>query len=412
MRFLAVFIYVLLFLSCATSTKMSNKNIAEIYKNESNYLTPDYFVYHLNDSLSELHFKIATDEFQKTLAKVFGLKFELFIYESYESVKPIDTISAFIRDSVPKDLAEIIGKIKFKLKYGSNYLVQINLTNNNNNKQTTHFIEVKKIDYTSKENFLIVYEDTKTPIFNGYLLEDKPIIIQHQNINELRFTGRYYNRNYSLPPPPFSVSIEKPFEFKEDSLFFVKLNSNTPLKLNNKGFYFLSLDKESTKNGVTLFCFQEQFPKKTQAEAIVEPLRYITNKREYAELSESTNARQKFEQFWLNSSSDPQKAKELIKNYYNRVTFANTHFTTYNEGWKTDRGMVYLIFGPPNSVFRSKTKESWIYGEENNYTSLHFVFHKTFHPFSDNDYVLQRSSIYKTYWYRAVDAWRQGRVSY
>jgi hypothetical protein len=31
-------------------------------------------------------------------------------------------------------------------------------------------------------------------------------------------------------------------------------------------------------------------------------------------------------------------------------------------------------------------------------------------PFSDNDFKLQRSPGYKSNWYRAVDAWRSGRV--
>ena len=37
--------------------------------------------------------------------------------------------------------------------------------------------------------------------------------------------------------------------------------------------------------------------------------------------------------------------------YYRRVRFANEEFTQYKDGWKTDRGMIYILFGPPNQVF-------------------------------------------------------------
>ena len=40
-----------------------------------------------------------------------------------------------------------------------------------------------------------------------------------------------------------------------------------------------------------------------------------------------------------------QKAKSLIAIYYNRIQNANLHFTTFKEGWKTDRGMIYVVFG-------------------------------------------------------------------
>ncbi|MCH7783138.1 GWxTD domain-containing protein [candidate division KSB1 bacterium] len=53
--------------------------------------------------------------------------------------------------------------------------------------------------------------------------------------------------------------------------------------------------------------------------------------------------------------------------YYRRVRFANEEFTQYKDGWKTDRGMIYILFGPPNQVFYSdfssfeKATQQWVY---------------------------------------------------
>jgi hypothetical protein len=92
------------------------------------------------------------------------------------------------------------------------------------------------------------------------------------------------------------------------------------------------------------------------------------------------------------------------------VQDANYYFTSYLEGWKTDRGMVYLIYGSPNVIYRTLNSETWIYGEENNVNSLSYSFTKVNNPFTNNDYTLERSVVYKQSWITAVDIWRQGRT--
>ncbi|MGZ4158392.1 MAG: GWxTD domain-containing protein, partial [Bacteroidia bacterium] len=116
------------------------------------------------------------------------------------------------------------------------------------------------------------------------------------------------------------------------------------------------------------------------------------------------------EKFWLACTGSQDRAKEIIRKYYNRVKDANLFFTSYIEGWKTDRGMIYLIYGAPNVIYRTANAEVWTYGEENNINSLSYSFLKVNNPFSDNDYTLERSSVYKQSWGSAVDIWRQGRT--
>jgi hypothetical protein len=42
--------------------------------------------------------------------------------------------------------------------------------------------------------------------------------------------------------------------------------------------------------------------------------------------------------------------------------------------------------------------------------SVVYLFSKVSNPFTDNDFELERSQIFKQFWYTSVDAWRQGRV--
>ena len=122
------------------------------------------------------------------------------------------------------------------------------------------------------------------------------------------------------------------------------------------------------------------------------------------------NIKKNVDNFWLKIGGSPQRAKELIQAYYSRVKYANTFFSSYLEGWKTDRGMCYMIYGEPDIVYKSTSSETWIYGEEGVYSSLSLVFTKVTNPFTNNDFRLNRSTSLKSSWYRSVEFWRQGRI--
>jgi GWxTD domain-containing protein len=75
-----------------------------------------------------------------------------------------------------------------------------------------------------------------------------------------------------------------------------------------------------------------------------------------------------FLNFWQKYKPNPSSASNSIMDeYFSRVAYANEHFTHYFKGWRTDMGMIYILFGPPNSVDRhpfevdSKPYEVWEY---------------------------------------------------
>jgi GWxTD domain-containing protein len=175
------------------------------------------------------------------------------------------------------------------------------------------------------------------------------------------------------------------------------------------GFYHVQI-ADSTKEGFTIFRFDESYPKVKSVSDLIEPLRFINSNAEYKALKESDVPKAEVDRFWLKLAGNPDRAKVLIQKYYSRVENSNQFFTCHTEGWKSDRGLIYLIFGPPNIIYKNTGSEHWIYGEENNPSSLAITFYKVENPFTDNDYRMDRSTIYKSSWYSAVDMWRQGRV--
>jgi GWxTD domain-containing protein len=68
------------------------------------------------------------------------------------------------------------------------------------------------------------------------------------------------------------------------------------------------------------------------------------------------------EQFWLRRDPTPDtEENEFKEEHYRRIAYANEHFAWSNPGWRTDRGRVYIMFGPPDEIESSSAFEQWRY---------------------------------------------------
>ncbi len=112
----------------------------------------------------------------------------------------------------------------------------------------------------------------------------------------------------------------------------------------------------------------------------IDQLQYIAKDKEMEHLKEATTPEEKqkrFVEFWKKRDPNPNTPRnEKMEEYYAKVEFANKNFKHYTDGWRTDMGMVYIIFGPPSNVDRhpfdvdSKPFEVWSYYDLNH----QFVF--------------------------------------
>ena len=83
---------------------------------------------------------------------------------------------------------------------------------------------------------------------------------------------------------------------------------------------------------------------------------YIIDDAERAAFEKLTTdeEREKFiEQFWARRDPTPGTPENEFKDeHYRRIAFANNHFGTASgtPGWKTDRGHIYIVYGPPDEI--------------------------------------------------------------
>jgi GWxTD domain-containing protein len=160
----------------------------------------------------------------------------------------------------------------------------------------------------------------------------------------------------------------------------------------------------------------ENFPHMTQLQELIDALQYIARDDELEEIYSATTieqTRSEFDGFWGNLVSNRQQAGNMIKQYYGRMEDANLFFTGHKEGWKTDRGMVYVILGPPMYVEYAFDSQIWhySYSEQDFANAYHFQRVRPFGAEADFDhYILTRRPFYERAWSRAIERWRQGLI--
>jgi len=71
----------------------------------------------------------------------------------------------------------------------------------------------------------------------------------------------------------------------------------------------------------------------------------------FLQLSTNEEREQFIEQFWLRRSSNPDLPDNDFKEeHYRRIAYANEHYASGIPGWKTDRGRMYIMWGPPDET--------------------------------------------------------------
>ena len=158
------------------------------------------------------------------------------------------------------------------------------------------------------------------------------------------------------------------------------------------------------------------FPRVTTLDALIDALAYIAYPREqeFIRAGETPGERRlRFDAFWGSLVSDRGVAADLLRQYYERVEDANLLFTEAKAGWKTDRGMIYIIFGTPSYVEQTFEGAVWHYPSSTQDPASVFTFERVRGGATQDafeHYVLIRQPIYERAWVRALERWRRGEA--
>lgn len=397
----------LILLSVDVRSQSNLPNLVSIYDMQSTSMHPQFKIFHRSDSLTVLILKLNLQNLNtvRLSNRLFEAKISIKIlfYQSLWSMKIIDTFNKEIvlRTSSVNEIYTTT--IDFKTAFDTAFCVII--TKDLYSKQKS--LSLIKFDRTknSEQNFLILDSVNSNPLINNIV---KPNTVYYINcrFREEKFVVRKYFLD-KLLPQTVSSNDENTNVLEMETEKIVK--SNDFLTFSDSGVYRISLLSDENVS-FTLINYGESFPYFLYANDLLNPLVYLTSTSQFAEMHQKQNKKLAVDDFWISKGKNINNAKSLIKIYYNRSVYANIYFSNTAEGWRTDRGMILIIFGLPNSVKKTDNQEFWYYYNSISGKSLKFTFTQKQRNNLTTDYFLERNSDLYVHWKAAIKSWNSGEI--
>ncbi len=375
---------------------------------------PSYVVYNMNDSVSRLYFSVKSSDLlyersNNTNQLTAHVLLNYILRPVGNTKTVIDSGHVVLNDVNETGLVkQLAGSVDFDVPEQGMYYLEITFRDLNKMTITYELLSLAHTNVDSRNNFVMTAPGTETPLFRNYVEKNESFILRHNRRETTKLFVRFFKNISEAARPPYAYPTT-PLEIMPDSSWTIDLTVADSIRFSEEGSYYVS-STENSSQGFLICRFPPGYPKITSPVALLEPLRYITTKKEYQTLELSRNLKAAIDSFWLATGGSEDRARELISAYYGRVEIANTHFSTGREGWKNDRGMVYIIYGEPQNVYRAFASETWVYGQDQGGNMLTFVFDRKTNTFAGNEFELQRNQTYNISWITAVDYWKQGQV--
>jgi GWxTD domain-containing protein len=400
-------------LGCASTSKINYNNLSHLYQQDGVVLRPMFSVYHNQPGESTVFMQASSDQLLYKVGEdnKFNSRYSIHfdLYESYEFDVLLDSATVTFEDvkssQETKVLLEeiIVNTSKSRVQTP---VLKIIITDLNRKLSYHNYLDISLGDEQNRQNFKLTSLKGRIRFMNTMMVGEKFFL--ENNANAQSYFVRQYKRKFPLATPPYVDPSAAQFKYEAERKY--KIKANDTLSFVEPGFYHFQLN-ENSKEGFTIYVFNDEFPFINHRTQMAEPLRYLTSQREFnIMMSQGTpdSIKYQVDKFWLKSAGSAARGKVLVREYYNRIQDANIFFTSYLEGWKTDRGIVYTVLGPPSKVTRDFNTETWVYGNESSSLDMVFTFVKVYNPFSDKDYALAKLNKYRYVWGQAIDGWRHG----
>ena len=412
--------------SCKTTQQtVDTKDLSYLYNPTKNPINPRYNIINQSDESSVLSVKFfAADLFfseanpQGVATSMMMITVKLFNISQGKLLADTAVFNINIVKETGK--LEYAYNIPLKVDKGNDYLAEIKILDRLRLMVVHAFVTFNTLSYYNKYNFVARGHFEKNQLFNPVLRVNEYVNLVYSRGQVDSLYVSFYKPFREVPDPPSMQLPEKTIDYEPEKLVAIAYSDTMPIMFPREGIYLCSV-RRKIREGFTFLNFGLNFPSMTSPEAMIEPLAYLASQDEVAALRSAARPKAALDEFWIKCGGNIDKSRELIRIYYTRVLYSNYYFTSYKEGWRSERGMIYIIYGPPDKVYKTSEGESWGYRKpvikslwggrysvQDEY--LFFNFKKKESLFSDNDYFLSRSETLVTYWDKAITSWRKGIV--
>jgi GWxTD domain-containing protein len=414
-------------ISCKTTQKstVDMKDLSYLYNPTKASIKPRFAVLNESDENSTLSVKFfATDLFFSeanaqsvpmaqvlVTVKLYNLTGGMTLADtSYNDLKIIKETSR----------SEYVFKIPLKVQPGIEYVAEIKMLDRLRLDVSQAFVPFNTLSENNRYNFYARGHFQKNELFNPVIRVNEYVnlIYPRKHVDSLFIS--FYKPMKEVPYPPSMMLPEKIIDYDPDTMIALPYNDTLPIMFPKEGLYFCSTARKIDE-GFTFYNFGQSFPSMNKPEVMIEPLAYLATEDEMNAMRTAERPKVALDEFWIGCSGNIEKSRELIRIYYTRILYSNYYFTSFKEGWRTERGMIYTIYGPPDKVYKAPGGESWGYLKpvikstwggrvhlKEDYLFFNFKYRQN--KFTDNDFFLSRNETLVTLWDKAVASWRKGIV--
>ncbi len=400
-RIVLTFILSLLALGAYAQNRMSSAEISYLYNQQNEFLVQHKIATSGNKVKVYLRFILNSGS-----VRISDYRLSYDIRTSYIDEKNIN--SAVRIDSsnvVDVDFRQYVYLFEFEKDQNEKLLV-IDVYNATKNKHYNLDIPLS-LEEWKPTPFLIFEVNKNIPYFTNYINKDYPVRIMNPFNGDANYEINGVVNNKAVSTPPFDdIKRDKPSDVPLDTLYGV--NNGEEFRFHNEGYFTIkSPTEENSSLGIVVT--DEFHPYFENYLNLMSPLIYISTNDEFKAMQSDEEPRNGFEAFVNNViSSNEVVAKDFIKYYYRRVRKSARLFSENKEGWKTDRGMIYQIYGNPTQVFRNESTELWVYPSSSG-GRVRFIFDIVLED-GVVKHKLIRGKKFRESWMLAVTQWRSGRI--
>jgi GWxTD domain-containing protein len=412
--------------SCKTSQlAVDYKDLSYLYNPTKNPINPQYYVNNQTDESSILSVRFSSSDLFFSEANPQGIPTAMVLitvklFSMSQGKVLADTAVLNLNIVRETGKQEYVYNLPLKVEKTTEYLAEVKILDRLRLIVTQSFVQFNTLSDENRYNFRVLGHFDKNLLFSPVVRIDEYVNLVYSKGHIDSLFISFYKPFREIPDPPSMLLPEKTLDYGPKQVVALPYSDTLPMMFPKEGIYLCSIDR-SIKDGFTFLNLGSTFPKLNSPDVMIEPLAYLASQDEMTELRTAAKPKAALDAFWIKCGGNVDKARELIRIYYTRVLFSNYYFTSYKEGWRSERGMIYIIYGPPDKVYKTSEGESWGYKKSavrsrwgGRFTAsdsyIYFNFKKRANNFSDNDFYLSRSETLVTYWDRAVASWKKGVV--
>lgn len=388
--------------SNAVQPKSNASDFSAMYNPSSSVINPQIKTVVSTPGEADVFFRLRTQEIKNALANPLENEFGLYVkyfLRNADDFRVVDTASLRFSFNV-SDAEYVYGRFKVAIRENIRYKLVVDFVNARYDVHKRLLCDIKNTAVFN-DNDYVVKTMADEVLFSNVVRSGQTVKIE-AGYKAKNVDIEYYAQKNFVPLPPYwSSAVKSPNV--PDSVF--RYTFGTPIKFDAPGFYAIGSTAKNDKFGIVV-SQNVSYPTINTIADMAEPMKLLCTQREYESIDSSANKKKAVDAFWLGLSRNEKSAKEQVRVFYSRVVLANMLFPSNDEGWKTDRGMIYVMLGPPTIVNITPTSEEWSYGSG----QQGMVF--TFENYSglNNDFSLLRSNTYQSIWQQVITTWRSGKI--